>query len=272
MPVSRLRVGLLLVLVVAGAGCVRAGFLGASDSGASGASDRGGTDAMSGALDRGVAAEAPASPVAWPLPLPCAPSISWFADFSSDPTRQDLNGDQVEDWAIRDGSPFDATRLVDGIWISPTAAYQHLDTRPKRSFQGRAVGDIRMRATSAGSADCGASFWLWVGETTSSAMLISACVALEAGAQRIRVSGQDATQANALLLEHRHPSTDFFFLRLDVDDASDQVTVYLDSQRLGTYAVPPWPFQVGNEGQMFSTVTSKYGDGEYDAVRVVECN
>lgn len=85
----------------------------------------------------------------------------WHADFSSDPTMLDQNGDGVPDWALRDGTPFPVDELGGGVWSEP-APGRPLDTQPKQPFVTRTLVHGRMRGTAVDGAR-GAVFWINVG-------------------------------------------------------------------------------------------------------------
>lgn len=113
----------------------------------------------------------------------------WSADFGSDPTAQDLNGDGEPDWVNRGGAAFPTGELgtADGRTVWQSGSFSAvLDTNPPEII-GDAQSIVRARATVA-SADPGNGtvFWLNFDKTeTDMAAVYFAISATDAGTQRV---------------------------------------------------------------------------------------
>ena len=73
---------------------------------------------------------------------------SWEADFSSNPTTLDTNGDGAGDWVVHGGGTFSAASLAGGVWQTSAVA---LDTSPACDFAATTIVDLRMRSTTTGA-------------------------------------------------------------------------------------------------------------------------
>lgn len=82
----------------------------------------------------------------------------WLADFTTDPTTLDLNGDGMPDFAMRDAQPLGGT-LASGVWSESMP--RPLDSQPKQPFLTRTVVHVRMRNTvMPAPGGLGAIFWI----------------------------------------------------------------------------------------------------------------
>src|SRR4051812_44567873 len=68
----------------------------------------------------------------------------WVADFSSDPTVLDVDGDQIPDWIYRGGGAFPTNQLANGAWHIPMATLPPLDTRPVYDFATKTIIHVRL--------------------------------------------------------------------------------------------------------------------------------
>lgn len=71
----------------------------------------------------------------------------WVADFSSDPTVLDVNGDQIPDWIYRGGGAFPTVELSNGVWHIPSANRPPLDTRPVNDFSTKTIVHARLKGS-----------------------------------------------------------------------------------------------------------------------------
>lgn len=103
----------------------------------------------------------------------CASPKVWHADFSSDPTTRDDNGDSILDWDIRGGAAFNSFELSNGQWT--TTGGDALDSQPKQNFATpvRITGVVH--DTDPGTST-GALFWVNAGYGTGTFMPVFAAI------------------------------------------------------------------------------------------------
>lgn len=93
--------------------------------------------------------------------LPNAPEVLtavWELDFDTDPTKLDMNGDNVIDWSDYGGG-FDPADLGKGMWYAPNdGSASGIYSISGETFNEVTTVDLSYRATSAGG--YGAVFWL----------------------------------------------------------------------------------------------------------------
>jgi hypothetical protein len=78
--------------------------------------------------------------------LPELLSSYWRADFNTDPTVTNANGDAVADWAYSGSGSFNAAGLVGGVWLASGA----LESRPLSDFTATTIVEARCRNTTVG--------------------------------------------------------------------------------------------------------------------------
>jgi hypothetical protein len=192
----------------------------------------------------------------------------WLADFSTDPTALDVNGDGVADWALRDGSSFPTAQLVGGVWSTPSASVA-LDTQPKQDFTTRVLIHVRMRNTTVGGAR-GAVFWINVGYDAgnSFAPLYVDAKLQGAGTQTLSFWTKNAVGVEQLLDQATSLPPDFLDVDLDVDPTTLRVK-YAGGGITGTSMLVRQP--QGSATDKWATVVAYSGASEFDMVRVEVC-
>jgi hypothetical protein len=223
--------------------------------------------------DAAPAADADPAPDA-AVALPCQVDRQWQADFSSDPTQQDLDGDGLGDWVIRGGSPFPTAELQAGLWRS--ASGLALDTYPKLNFTAPTHVMVRMRHTGTPSSPVkasgfeGAVFWINVDYASDGLQALYASVVRTTDTtQVVRVFGKTTNSNTVQILGPRDVGADFVQLELTVDPAADTVSAVVDGTSLGSTTLPrQTPL---NNDDRFATLIAPSTQGEFDEVRVIHC-
>jgi len=200
-----------------------------------------------------------------PMPGLCGGKV-WFADFSTDPTTFDNTGDGIDDWAMRDDSPFPIGELVAGEWSTPSASPQPLDTRPAQTFTTRTIIDVRMRSTTTSGAR-GAVFWINFGFDGTGYVALFVDVKRSSGtAQRIelvnKVGATEDVFASATGL-----SLAAVDIQLDLDPSVPSVT-YSAGGTSGTRMLGRTTSTVAAS---WATLTAYSGAAAFDQVRVEVC-
>ena len=200
-------------------------------------------------------------------PLPCPMTRAWVADFSSDPTTQNLNGDPELDWHIREGGALPGL-LADGIWSIATttpAAMISLDTQPKVDFNRRTRAIARLRATSAGTR--GVMVWLDVDYTPMTFMPLYLELQLDGADQVATLHGKDEL-VELTFATFTGLGTGFVDVMLDVDPMNDRVDVRVGDQT-SSHVYTPIPRMMNDD--RFATLVAYGSDGEFDEAKIEVC-
>ena len=196
----------------------------------------------------------------------------WEADFSTDPTTQDLNHDNVDDFVIRDGSPFPGV-LAGGVWTLAAEA-EPLDTRPLQNFTTRVIARVRMRSTSPPTTH-GAIMWLNVnynGTTftpvfVDAAMKVASATGVITQTATLYTKASDGSEvAGASVADLDTGMHDY---SLDIDSAAATAHYIVDGVDLGTQTLTPDP--LGGNDDRFATVQANGGAAEFDEFRLEVC-
>jgi hypothetical protein len=195
----------------------------------------------------------------------------WLADFTNDPTAEDLNGDGTNDWAIRNGGTLDPVQLFGGVWHLSSAG-EPLDTQPKQAFTTRTIVDVRMRNTTTSGAK-GAVFWINVDFDGTGFAPLFVDVKLQTNSTQTayvmtkNVSAQEVVSATISNLP-----TGFIDVHLDIDPAMLKFSYTISDgassssgnnkslTRLTSSATDQW-----------ATVIAFSGASEFDRVKVEVC-
>lgn len=205
-----------------------------------------------------------------PLSGKCGGKV-WFADFSSDPTAYDNNGDGVNDFTIRGDLPFPTNQLVNGEWVTPDATDNPLDTMPGQVFNNHMFVDTRMRSVTT-SGQRGAVFYLNLGyDGTSYAVFMADVKLTSATNQKIEfVNRRDpSTSAEdyAFATSPTNPTTPLD-VSLEFDPPTLQVT-YNGGGTSGTYTLERAP--PAGDPPPPATLTAYSGAAAFDQFRMEVC-
>jgi len=184
----------------------------------------------------------------------------WESDFSSDPTRLDVNGDGAADWGVHGGGPMDMATVSGGVWHTSGAA---LDTSPVCDFARLTIADVRMRST---LADASAVFTLNANRSGSVCVPLTASLQLRpSGTQTLTVSRKKSDGTTESLIVVRGLPAAFCDVRLLIDPVPNTVSVTVNGSLIGTYGYGA-PATASND--RFATLYASGGAAEFDSVRI----
>jgi hypothetical protein len=200
----------------------------------------------------------------YPPNAPEVLSALWEADFEADPTKVDLNADDVPDWRVGDGSAFDTGKLSGGVFQASLT----LETNPDYQFTELTAVDLRLRDTLADGQSGGIR--LRVDRTGDTYAYIKADInKLADGTQTLSIWTYDPGGVFGAVYTGTGLSTEFVDVRLLVDPGQNTVNVRVDGQDRGTYrygritAVSPhicWLYETApGSGVEFDHVTIRAG-------------
>lgn len=198
----------------------------------------------------------------------CSSKI-WLADFSTDPTTIDSNGDGVLDFAMRDGLPLGGV-LAGGIWTESAGAGRALDSQPKQDFQTRTQVHVRMRSTTVPPSARGALFWINVGYdgTSFSPLFVEAALDVSSSQTATLYGKTDGATATKLaqVTGLDNGMHDYW---LDIYPTTHTVMFHVDAMPDVSRAFPY--FAAAGNDDRWATLDSG-GGAEFDLVRVeVDC-
>lgn len=202
------------------------------------------------------------------VPLPsCDPARSWVADFMTDPTQDDLDGDGMADFIVRGdpGASLDPETLQDGLWLAPPNL--ELDTQPLYDFSTRTIIRARMMAAS------DASVQVWINFDPDADTLASVYVDQPfASTNRQNValytkpSELDRERLeNVRGLEHRLIES-----VMEIDPEQGEVSLWVEGQHEGTYAYLRRPIPERGADR-FATVVARDQAAQVDSIRIDSC-
>lgn len=194
----------------------------------------------------------------------CKDGLFWSADFSVDPTTLDVNDDAINDWAMRDGSPFPIEELTNGIWSS---IGRDLDTRPLDDFQSRLLVDVRMRATSPGFQ--GAVFWVNVNYDVTFSPIWVRARGLPNGDQVVTLLHKTDGATSVPLIEVDGFDSDFIDVSLEIDTDAGEVSLWIDDNYEGTESYASFP--IGGNDDRYATLIGWGATAEFDEVTIEQC-
>jgi len=197
----------------------------------------------------------------------------WTADFATDPTTRDDNGDGTPDWRLRDGSVFPVAQLEGGVWISPATA-QPLDTNPPQRFATKTHIEARLRGTNTAGGQFGGIVWInfgWdVALESYSAVLVD-LRRMSDTVQRVRLYAKQ-TDGMFLVLSESMTGIGFVRVTLEVDPETRIVSFALPELGAALVAeVGPAP----SLGGVFDGYVTTFGydtSAEIDELSVAVCD
>jgi hypothetical protein len=184
----------------------------------------------------------------------------WEADFSSDPTTLDVNGDGAGDWVVHGGGTVPSASLSGGVWQTTTVA---LDTSPACNFAATTVVDLRMRAVTAGGS---AVFLINADRAGTLCAPLMATLKLETeGTQTLTVSRKKSTGTFETLIVARGLPSALFDLRFVIDPVVHSISVTANGSFIGTYS---YGAPAVTTADKFATIYATGGTAEFDYVRI----
>jgi hypothetical protein len=184
----------------------------------------------------------------------------WEADFSSDPTALDTNGDGAGDWVVHGGGTLPGSSLSGGVWLTSGVA---LDTSPACDFAATTVVDLRMRSTAVGSS---AVFLINADRAGNVCAPLTATLKLEAeGTQTLTVSRKKSDGTFEALIVARGLPSSVFDLRLLIDTAVHSIRVTANGSFIGTYG---YGAPAASTTDKFASIYASGGAAEFDYVRI----
>ena len=187
-------------------------------------------------------------------------SAVWQADFSTDPTVLDFDGNGSSDWTAEDGD-FDTARLSDGVW----AAKETIHSNPDNDHVELTTVDVRFRDTTAGGE--GAAISVRVDRAGSVFGQIRARVFQEAGGtQTVLVEALEGVLPSQLVLACTGLTSGFVDLHLLVDPDLDTVSIWVNGQHRATATYPRYSDILPPGVQLFPS--SNDTGAQFDHVRI----
>jgi hypothetical protein len=165
--------------------------------------------------------------------LPELLSSHWRADFDSDPTAVDSNGDGTLDWAMAGGASFDPSTLIGGVWHAAGS----LETRPLNDFAQTTIVEVRCRNTSVGGN--GAVMRLSADRQSGLHAPLMVQLKLQGdGTQSLALVGRMSDSNTVTLFTSSRLSNDFITFRLTIVPQFNIVNLHINDEDQGTYTYP----------------------------------
>jgi hypothetical protein len=198
------------------------------------------------------------------IPLLSRPELlaaHWRADFSSNPTTSDTNGDSANDWTVAGGGSFDTSTLIAGVWLATGA----LETRPLSDFTTTTIVEARCRNTTTGGN--GAVTRINADRQGGLYGPLLVYVKREAdGTQTVALVGKMSDVANKLLFKQSKFSTDFVRFRLTILPQHNVVNLEINDEDQGTFTYPVYAPSTASD--RYATVYADTSLAEFDYVDV----
>jgi len=196
----------------------------------------------------------------------------WHADFSVDPTTIDLNGDGIDDFAVRGGGPLPGS-LGSGLWTVP-ANSAALDTQPKQPFTTRVVIDVTMQDVTRGSGDHSTVCWINTAYTSTAfaPLFIDARRdSDEATSQTISIYGKMGSNAVESSIDaFSFGDNNLHHYHLDIDPSALTYDLVVDgSMDRGSKAY--YSIALNGNDDQWATVQALGGDSVFDDFQVEVC-
>jgi prepilin-type N-terminal cleavage/methylation domain-containing protein len=209
------------------------------------------------------------------IPLANRPEVLaayWRTDFDHDPTSDDVNGDDTNDWQASDTAasevanpaPYAPDSLVGGIWHSSGK----LTTRPLNDFAATTIAEVAFRDTLPG----GSGAMMQINADWSagqySPLLLRAQMASN-GTQTLRLTSIPSGAAEVVVYEQTGLSSDVIRCRLTILPNDNLVNIRINNEDQGTYAYSSYN-ATGSDRAV--SLFGDTGEAEFDyaEVRVLE--
>jgi hypothetical protein len=196
----------------------------------------------------------------------------WHADFSVDPTTIDLNGDGIDDFAVRGGGSLPGT-IGSGVWTVP-ANSSALDSQPKQPFTTRVVLDVTMQSVTRGTTH-GTVAWINTGYTATTFAPLFLDLQRDSdssNSQTLTVFGKQGSDADESQIDAFSVGDDnlhHFHVDIEPTALTYHLTMDGSAQDRGSktyYAVP-----LNGNSDQWATVVAYGGDSVFDDFQVEVC-
>jgi hypothetical protein len=198
------------------------------------------------------------------IPLANSPellSAYWRADFSSNPTSTNVNGDSVADWSYSGSGSFDGATLINGVWYASGA----LESRPLSDFTTKTIVEARCRNTTVGG--YGAVLRINADRQGGQYAPLLVYVRRQSdGTQTLSVHGKTSDAITTTLYTRANLSTEFIRFRLLVLPQNNVVNVQINDEDQGTFTYPT--YVPSNTTDRFVTFYADTSLAEFDYVDV----
>jgi hypothetical protein len=198
------------------------------------------------------------------IPLRNTPELlaaRWRADFNSNPTFANANGDTVTDWAYTGSGSFDPATLVSGVWYTAGA----LETRPLNDFTSPVFIDVRCRNTSVGGN--GAVVRINADRQGGQYAPIMVYVQRQSdGSQTLTLLGKTSDAATKQLCTRTRLPDGFIRFSLTILPQNNVVNLTVNDEDQGTYTYPTYAPSTASD--RYFTIFRDTSSAEFDYVDV----
>jgi hypothetical protein len=186
----------------------------------------------------------------------------WRADFSSNPTSSNFNGDAVSDWAFTGGT-FSAATLINGVWN----ASGMLSTRPLNNFTTNTIVEASCRNTTVG----GNGAVLTINADRQGGQYAPLMVNVQRqsdGSQTLTLYGKTSDSATKLLCSRSKLSSGFIRFRLTIVPQSNVVNLAINDEDQGTFVYPTYAPSTSTDAYVSIFQNTSLAEFDYVDVRV----
>ncbi len=192
---------------------------------------------------------------------------AWQLDFDVDPTTQDVNYDDVDDWAVSPSGTFDTNQLSNGVWN----VTQVLGSRPLKDFLAPVTVNARLRATSTGGSGGGVMVRFDQSGSNLHSTISVNVVRESNGTQTVKLFKQTDTTVWEEIAASGNFGLGFVDVRVVIQPAVDYVALYADNQFIGVYPVAQfWDTSQPREVALYEYQAQ--AEFDYVSIRVSETN
>jgi len=196
--------------------------------------------------------------------LPEVLSAYWRADFNSNPTTTNGNGDNVADW-VQTAGTFDPLTLVSGLWRTGST----IETRPLCDFATVTTIDVRCQNTTPGGN--GAVLRINADRQSGQYAPLLVYVQLQAdGSQTLTLNGKSSDANTTQIFTRRRLSSDPIRYQLTILPQSDVVSLRINDEFQGAFIYPT--YAPSTNSNRFVTLYEDISQAEFDYVDIRVAN
>jgi hypothetical protein len=199
------------------------------------------------------------------IPLCNSPELLtsyWRADFGSNPTSSNFNGDAVSDWAFTGGS-FSAATLINGVWH----ANGSLETRPLNNFTTNTIVEASCRNTTVG----GNGAVLAINADRQGGQYAPLMVYVQRqsdGSQTLTLYGKTSDSATKLLCSRSKLPNGFVRFRLTIVPQNNVVNLAINDEDQGTFVYSTYAPSTSTDAYVSISQNTSLAEFDYVDVRV----